>query len=380
MEEPQVSIQNLVSGALLELRTQSPFFATLALFARITPTETLPTAATDGRDIFVNPDFLRGLTRSQRAGLLLHELLHAALLHIPRRGLRQPRAWNVAADIVVNGMIAKQKTVDLPPGALRDTETENLSVEEVYQRLLSDPDKKPLLDAADAFFDLIEEPSGVYGAANRQKIEAHWRQAMEQAKIMARSTQFGTLPVGMTRELGMINPAQIDWRSYLWRFLARTPTDFQGFDRRFIGRGLYLEALDGESVHVYVAIDTSGSIDNQVLNTFLSEVQGILRSYPHLLCDLYYADAEAHGPFPLTAHGDIPPPIGGGGTNFIPFFTAVERDSTMAEEGVCVYLTDGYGTFPPEPPLMPTLWVVTSGGLALEDFPFGESVRLLDDV
>ena len=79
---------------------------------------------------------------------------------------------------------------------------------------------------------------------------------------------------------------QLDWRSYLWRYLVKTPTDYSGFDRRFIGRGLYLENLEGESVKVYVAVDTSGSIDNQQLKTFLSEVNGILNSYPHLECEL----------------------------------------------------------------------------------------------
>ena len=44
--------------------------------------------------------------------------------------------------------------------------------------------------------------------------------------------------------------------------------------------------------------------------------------------------------------------------------------------GVCVYLTDGYGTFPDTVPKL-LLWVVTLGGLDLAQFPFGEAVRLL---
>ena len=44
---------------------------------------------------------------------------------------------------------------------------------------------------------------------------------------------------------------------------------------------------------------------------------------------------------------------------------------------VAIYLTDGYGPFPDPAPKLPTLWVVTPGGLALEKFPFGERVRLL---
>lgn len=44
---------------------------------------------------------------------------------------------------------------------------------------------------------------------------------------------------------------------------------------------------------------------------------------------------------------------------------------------VCVYLTDGYGTFPNQAPELPVLWVVTPGGLDLSQFLFGETVRLL---
>jgi MoxR-like ATPase len=50
----------------------------------------------------------------------------------------------------------------------------------------------------------------------------------------------------------------------------------------------------------------------------------------------------------------------------------------ILEHSVCVYLTDGYGDFPAEPPDLPVLWVVTPGGRALETFPFGEAVRLLE--
>ena len=54
----------------------------------------------------------------------------------------------------------------------------------------------------------------------------------------------------------------MDWRSYLWRYLTHLPTDFNAFDRRFVGRGIYLDEIAGESVRVLVAVDTSGSIDH----------------------------------------------------------------------------------------------------------------------
>ena len=60
------------------------------------------------------------------------------------------------------------------------------------------------------------------------------------------------------------------------------------------------------------------------------------------------------------------------------FRSVGEKESRFGQE-VAVYLTDGYGTFPDGPPPVETLWVVTPGGLASEEFPFGKAVRLLSD-
>ena len=378
--------QKIISASLLRLRMKSPFFATLALFARFIPTQTISTAATDGKDIFYNPDFLQSLPAPQQDGLLLHEVLHAALLHVLRRGVRDAQRWNIAADIVVNGIISQQGCFELPAGGIRDIQLENFSVEEIYELLqqqgcdycLGNPDlleTSPLTPLIKGEGNKTEE--GLLSEAQKAQLEAHWRNAMQQAAVIARTTSQGNLPAGMERELGALDAAQLDWRSYLWRYLVKTPTDYSGFDRRFIGRGLYLENLEGESVKVYVAVDTSGSIDNQQLKTFLSEVNGILNSYPHLECELYYADADVYGAYELNPDSEIPQPQGGGGTSFVPFFDRVTVNWDGMVTAVCVYLTDGYGTFPDTTPELPVLWVVTPGGLDLAQFPFGEAVRLV---
>lgn len=392
MNKTKTSHQKIISASLLRLRMRSPFFATLALFARFIPTQTIPIAAADGKDIYFNPDFLLSLPPSQQDGLLLHEVLHTALLHVLRRGVRDKQIWNIAADIVVNGVIYQQGYFELPPGGIRDTKLENLSVEEIYELLqqqpkcphcLSNPD---LLETApgdskgeghSSSSQQTKNKSDSLSTAKKAELENHWRNAMQQAAVIARTTSQGKLPARMERELTALDAAQLDWRSYLWRYLVKTPTDYTEFDRRFIGRGLYLETLQGESVKVYVAVDTSGSIALAQLKMFLSEVNGIKNSYPHLECELYYADAEVYGAYELNPDSEIPQPQGGGGTSFIPFFDRISDRWDGITTQVCVYLTDGYGTFPKNPPQLPVLWVVTPGGLDLNQFPFGEAVRLL---
>ena len=89
-ERLEAEVEKRMSGSLLRLRTRAPFFATLALFARIRVRYDLPTAATDGRDVFWNPYFLQTLSPGEADAVLLHEVLHAALLHVVRRGTREP--------------------------------------------------------------------------------------------------------------------------------------------------------------------------------------------------------------------------------------------------------------------------------------------------
>jgi predicted metal-dependent peptidase len=403
-------LSDLISATRIRLRRHSPFFAALALFVDVRFTEDVPIAATDGKLLFFHPEGYGDLKPAERDAVFLHELLHAALLHPSRRGVRDPELFNIAADIVVNGMVAAEESVALPQGAIRNKKLEHLSVEEIYELLQKQPKKKhPTLLLA----DLIKPGSMESGASDgdddgkngegaakteakapgsgndrgpdselqdlhdRSALEAHWKQAIQQAKVLASSQGQGSLPTGMRRHLGEIADPQIDWRSLLWRYLVRTPTDFSGFDRRFLHRGLYLDHLEGEGVQVFCCIDTSGSIDDDQMSLFLGELSGILSAYPMLDCQLWYADAECYGPYRIDAQHDLPEPEGGGGTDFRPFFKAALEAWSGDQEAVCVYLTDGYGDFPEEAPQLPVLWVIVPGGLQSEEIPYGEICRLI---
>lgn len=372
-----------VSASLQRMYQRSAFFSSLALFAQFEASEQVPTAATDGRTIFVNPAFFGALTSDEQDGLLAHEVLHAALLHIPRRGGRDPQLWNVAADIVINGMLIKDG-YSLPEGGLRNSRIEHLSTEEVFEQLLKD--HQP--DQSSGEGDLLDQSPGdaeAQGAgessqdadAKHKSLKRHWQNAQQQARLRAEGSGIGTEPGGFARELETLAPGRLDWRSMLWRFLVKTPSDFQDYDRRFVGRGMYLETISGDNLTVLLAVDTSGSIDPWSVQVFLGEVQSILRSYPHLRCELYYADTQVYGPHRLTANGPLPPVVGGGGTDFRPFFERLPQHRPPWEPSVTIYMTDGHGTFPDRPPRCPVLWVVTPDGIDLAKFPFGQAVRLL---
>ncbi|WP_460192562.1 vWA domain-containing protein [Thermosynechococcus sp. FA-CM-4201] len=398
------------SYAMTRLQMHNPFFGTLALFAQAYFTDSVPIAATNGKSLYLNPEVFVSLPRKQQDAVIIHEVLHMALLHAVRRGTRDQTLWNIAADIVVNGMIRNQEHLELLPGSLIDPDLERFDVEEVYaclqkrgktkkrgkakssngsQRIKNDlpaeqrdlleeglPDAKPVNGGEGDGNG--HEHSGVLDQEWLHEIEAFWRQALQQAICIAElSKQRGTLPAGIERYCRDLRRGQVDWRTQLWRYLVHTPTDFQGFDRRFVYHNLYIETLIGESVLVYVAVDTSGSVSDDLIAQFLGEVTGILAAYPHIKVELYYADADIYGPYELDTASQIPKPQGGGGTDFCPFFTKVAERWDGMTDGVCVYLTDGYGNFPEEPPPLPVLWVVCPGGLDTADFPWGEVIRLI---
>ncbi|AFD25556.1 DUF2201 family putative metallopeptidase [Deinococcus gobiensis] len=363
--------QRLISGARVRLRGRSAFFATLLLHAEFVPSREVVAASTDGERVYVNPEVAASLPADVLDGLLLHEVLHAALSHVPRRGPREKKRWNRAADLIVNGMVAAAG-LPTPPTFIRDEHLERLSAEEVYTSLEGQPE--PEGEEGD---DLLDGPPGdappKEGQGQGRNAAREWAQALAQARsVEAMSGEHGHDPLGAHRELARLAPAQLDWRAQLWRFLARTPVDFGGFDRRFIGRGLYLEALDDESLRALIAVDTSGSVDDAAVRALVGEVQGVLGAYPHVRATLYYADTEAYGPYDLRPGDDVPAPQGGGGTDFRPIFALLDEQ----EPDVLIYLTDGYGDFPAQAPRVPTLWVVPPGGLEDEGFPFGDVLRL----
>jgi predicted metal-dependent peptidase len=367
-----MDITERISMCLLRVRARMPFFGVLALFAEHRLSTEVPTAATNGRSIIFNPGFAATLRPEQLDAVMVHELLHAALLHTTRRGEREPVLWNIAADIVVNGIVRKEKGLTLPGDPLLDLSLEGFEVEEVYRILES---KAQRLEAGLLAGDLLIPVPGQTGASAEEvrALAAHWRTALNEAMTMAR--QAGKLPAGMERHVDMVLEPRLDWRSILWRFIVRTPIDYSGFDRRFLGRGLYLETLEGESVSLRVAVDTSGSISQRDLASFLAELREIVRLYPNLEAQLYYCDAELYGPFPLDSDG-LKRAQGGGGTSFIPFFERMAREVHSDIPSALVYLTDGHGAFPREKPELPVLWVVAAGGLPSNKFPFGEVARL----
>lgn len=391
--------EDTISIFRMVIKNHSPFFTVLVYNCRFIATEKAPTAATDGRRVYYNPEFIHNLSSNERIAVFLHEVLHIVYGHPYRRKLRDSFRWNLASDIYVNHIIDQLSWCALPEGAVREPDLWRETTEEIYALLKENPQVEEKYKPQEiTLSDLWEMPSEEKGEAEApgskpgfgfipattqelQQNETKWKNLLEQAaqEQLEKSSKFGDLPGHLQRTLANLKVPQIDWREALMRYLISCPNDYNNYDRRFVADGFYTESLEGSSVRVDVCIDTSGSIGTKELSIFVSELVGIIQAYPQLCCDLYWADTKAYGPYDISAIADIPQAEGGGGTCFKDFFIKMQEVEEKEVAKIAVYLTDGYGSFPKETPAdIDTLWVVTKDGLDLKQFPFGLAVKLTE--
>src|SRR6516225_8958763 len=131
-------LQQKLTRARTQLLLNQPFFGTLCLRLKLM-TGAVPTMATDGRRIVYDPAFVNSLQPAELEAVLAHEVLYCALGHHCRRGQRDPRLWNEAADLAINPLLIANG-FSLPAGALIDPVFDNLSAEEIYARLVQKND------------------------------------------------------------------------------------------------------------------------------------------------------------------------------------------------------------------------------------------------
>jgi predicted metal-dependent peptidase len=369
------------------LSVSSPFFATLALQTDVhfkKPEEAIgPTAWTDGLRVYFNENFASSLSREEFTAVLMHELLHIAFLHVPRRQGRRPRRWNKAADYATNWLIAqeaervtrtfgKPKFV-LPDDALLDKKFADMSAEQVYAKLEEEEQEDDGDGDFGLFGDILQGDASIGNDSVIAEVKQRLAQAVQAAKLR------GTLPAGVERMVyDILNPPR-DWRRELADLIETFPADFTFAppDRRFHDADFVLPSLGGEQVELAVAFDTSGSISPEELKLYLSEVVGMMQQFDHIKLRVLTCDAAVHEDVELEEH-DIDSFAqrvrfkGGGGTDFRPVFERLKDDRPR----MLVFFTDGYGAFPSQEPDYPVLWVLTPNSIDMDKVPFGRVTKL----
>jgi predicted metal-dependent peptidase len=136
------TVQRLLTKAKLRLRTWVPYLTHVFSMMRTVETTDIPTMAVDQANrLYCNEQFMSTLTPMEVAYCLLHEVMHVVLSHcrrfkaaVPQATERERYVWNLAADLVVQQLLARHHGLSEPSGIVRidgcipDTKTAYLSI------------------------------------------------------------------------------------------------------------------------------------------------------------------------------------------------------------------------------------------------------------
>ncbi len=249
-------------------RADSAFFATLCFSLKHRFDESNPTASTDGRTIWFGIEFWMSLDTDEQLFLLLHETLHCAYMHMLRRGDRDPRRWNAAADYVINLQLV-DRGFKMPSMGLLERRYANMSVEQVYDKL---PTQLPM----EIMMDLLPG-EGDPGALTEEIQNIVMRAAMASK---AAGDKPGSIPNEIEIALEKFLNPKLPWHRILaqhFRAYAKNDYSWRRPNRRFFPQhylpSMYSEALED----LVIVLDSSGSVRDKDFNVFVSEVASILR-------------------------------------------------------------------------------------------------------
>lgn len=364
-----------LAKAKTALILEHPFVGTIALSMPFEFDESIRTAATNGKRIKFNPEFVDSLTDEEVKFLVAHECFHPMLEHNFRRGERQGKRWNMAADYVINKLLTDESIGRMPKMGLLDANIYNAGhgTSEGIYNILPEQDESGGSGAGEPGGPLDDCEDGDGSPAEQQQQQAEWKVKVAQAAQAAK--MMGKMTANMQRLVDEVLQPKVDWREVLQKFLVKARTDqrsFARFNRRFIAQGLYLPSVSGEQMgEVCFAVDCSGSIDQKTVNQFASEIKRVKEDLMPERIHVLYFDSEVSHVESYEQHDELDiKPHGGGGTDFAPVFDKI------IEHGInpvaIVFLTDLCCNSFGDQPDAPVLWVTTDPGTA----PFGEVVEM----
>jgi len=364
-----------LAKAKTALILEHPFVGTIALSMPFEFDENIKTAATNGKRIKFNPEFVDSLTDEEVKFLVAHECFHPMLEHNFRRGERQGKRWNMAADYVINKLLTDESIGRMPKVGLLDANIYNAGhgTSEGIYNILPEQDESGGSGAGEPGGPLDDCEDGDGSPAEQQQQQAEWKVKVAQAAQAAK--MMGKMTANMQRLVDEVLQPKVDWREVLQKFLVKARTDqrsFARFNRRFIAQGLYLPSVSGEQMgEVCFAVDCSGSIDQKTVNQFAAEIKRVKEDLMPERIHVLYFDSEVSHVESYEQHDDLDiKPHGGGGTDFAPVFDKI------IELGInpvaIVFLTDLCCNSFGDQPDAPVLWVTTDPGNA----PFGEVVEM----
>jgi len=142
------------------------------------------------------------------------------------------------------------------------------------------------------------------------------------------------------------NETFMDLHTDLGNYIAENIIVHNSFpSKKSISCGFYMPSIKKEEVEISAVIDTSGSIDNEQIQEFITEIISIAKSFNNVKIRLITCDCEVKNDY-VVENGNIAKIQelkfnGGGGTSFIAGLDYIKENYNNTK--LVVYLTDGEG-------------------------------------
>lgn len=373
----------LASKIWLAKKKNFPFFAYLLFQLKLVADKNVPITATDGEHLFYNEEFLNKCSLEQIRGLFLHETMHIALGHLWRVGNKDKMIYNIAGDFCINLVIKDnyKKGISLPTGVCMEEKYRGWFSEQIYYDII---DKVKKVEVS-----FIADPNGnpnakfkPCGSSNKwsqkdksklKKLEKKWNREIKKAAEIYKK-DIGDLPGELQRLVEDVEP-HIPWQIVLLNYILPSYDDYSYSrpDKRLLYSSfIFPSQEEGEKIEdVIIALDTSGSINQQEINEFVSEVKSLLKSFQNIQVYICSCDTRIYNWTELNTYKKDFKITGCGGTSFIPVFEEVKKRNI--NPSVLLYFTDGYGSFPQEIPDYPVIWLMPKN---YQNPPFGRKLIL----
>ena len=392
-----------IQKAKARLMLDHPYFGTIASALKLVENNELLTFSSDGEALRYNSEYIDRLNVAEVEFVMANGAMHAVLKHQHRSTGRTQWLWQTATDYVVNSMLVKNG-MQLPEYANYEHKFDGMYAEEVYQMLRDEmmndsfgmeeqieqimesddvhnenitmqQENVSSPDASEQKYDKNsqdKEESSSTPSQNDEELSEELKEQFEQ--IFQKLNRQGTLPQDLQFVVPEYFSHKVDWREFLYGYIAsyaKSTYSFMPPNMKYLYRGICLPSLSSDLLRIVIAVDTSGSVDETLLITFLGEINSIMQSYPNYEIDVITADAKVQSHKVFLPGEKLDYKIsGGGGTDFRPVFEYIDQQINYPT--LLLYFTDGMGTFPAMEPSYDVMWIMPEE----MDVPFGEVMVL----
>ncbi len=251
-------------------------------------TMAMKTMATDGRHIYYHPDFVANHSINELSGVICHEVLHIAFLHMLRLNGRDHKLWNVACDFAINHIVL-DSGLSLPPGVLFDEKYKDWTADKIYNDLLqnattitlqqmgTDADGNPVWGGFSKPMNGGEEKP--LSQAELSEMENEIKIKVQEAAEAAKSR--GLLPGSLTGLIKAVGKSKVNWHDYIQQWVSGiTPDNYTWSrpNRTFLANHrVFMPRMEMNGAgHGILSIDTSGSVSDKELIADVTEITGVI--------------------------------------------------------------------------------------------------------